>query len=117
DHLADTSPDSLNALDLRRVELACVLVREPKILLLDEPTAGLSPTESVAFARLVASLPGDLGVTVVLVEHDMAVVGEIADWVYVLDFGKIIAADTPGKIRRNRMVIDRYLGETRARSA
>ena len=69
------------------------------------------------FARLVASLREDLDVTVVLVEHDMTVVGEIADWVYVLDFGKIIAADSPGRVRRNRLVIDRYLGEVHAASA
>ena len=77
----------------------------------------LSPTESVDFARLVASLRDERGVTVVLVEHDMAVVGEIADWVYVLDFGKIIAVGTPAKIRRNRLVVERYLGEVDAASA
>jgi ABC-type branched-subunit amino acid transport system ATPase component len=116
-HLSGAEPGELSAADLRRVELACVLVREPKILLLDEPTAGLSPTESVELARLIASLRDDTGVTVLLVEHDMAVVGEIAEWVYVLDFGRVIASGTPRQVRRNRTVVERYLGASHARSA
>jgi branched-chain amino acid transport system ATP-binding protein len=117
EHIAGAAVSELNAVDLRRLELACVLVREPSILLLDEPTAGLSPTESVELARVVASLRDELGVTIVLVEHDMTVVGEIAEWVYVLDFGRVIASGTPPQIRRNRTVIDRYLGAAHARSA
>ena len=111
DHLADARPDELPTADLRRLELGCALIGEPSVLLLDEPTAGLDPGESAAIARLIARLRDDRKLTVLLVEHDMAVVGEIAEWVYVLDFGRVIAEGPPARIRRDPLVIDRYLGE------
>lgn len=110
-HLADAMPAQLSSADLRRVELASVVAREPKVLLLDEPTAGLDAEESSAIAQLVRSIRDERGRTVLLVEHDMAVVGAIADWVYVLDFGAVIAEGTPASIRRDPLVISRYLGE------
>jgi branched-chain amino acid transport system ATP-binding protein len=90
-----------------------LIVREPKVVLLDEPTAGLDPDESADLARLIAGLRDACGLTVLLVEHDMAVVGEIAEWVYVLDFGRVLAQGTPSGIRRDVDVIDRYLGTTK----
>jgi branched-chain amino acid transport system ATP-binding protein len=111
EHLADATPGELTSADLRRVEMGCVLVRGPKVLLLDEPTAGLDASESAEIAQLVRRVRDERKLTVLLVEHDMAVVGDIADWVFVLDFGRIIASDAPGAIRRNRLVINRYLGE------
>ncbi len=111
DHLGDARPDELPTADLRRLELGCALIGEPSVLLLDEPTAGLDPAESVAIARLVARLRDERSLTVLLVEHDMAVVGEIAEWVYVLDFGRVIAQGPPARIRRDPLVIHRYLGE------
>jgi branched-chain amino acid transport system ATP-binding protein len=121
-HLAEARPDELSSADLRRLEIGSVLVREPGVLLLDEPTAGLDPEESYAIAGLIADLRDERDLTVVLVEHDMAVVGAIADWTYVLDFGRVIADASPSDVRRDPLVVDRYLGEpgrevARARNA
>jgi ABC-type branched-subunit amino acid transport system ATPase component/ABC-type branched-subunit amino acid transport system permease subunit len=113
-HIADALPDQLSSADLRRLELASVLVREPSVVLLDEPTAGLDPEESNGIARLIARTRDEHGLTVVLVEHDMTVVGAIAEWVYVLDFGRVIAQGAPATIRRDPTVINRYLGTERS---
>jgi ABC-type branched-subunit amino acid transport system ATPase component/ABC-type branched-subunit amino acid transport system permease subunit len=110
-HLAEAMPDELSSADLRRLELGSVLAREPKVVLLDEPTAGLDPEESNAIARLIAGLRDERSLTVLLVEHDMAVVGAVAEWVYVLDFGRVIASGSPARIRRDPLVVSRYLGE------
>ncbi len=112
-HLADAVPDQLSSADLRRLELAAVLVRRPSVVLLDEPTAGLDPEESKAIAQLIDHVRTERGLTVLLVEHDMAVVGAIAEWVYVLDFGKVIAEGAPATIRSDPVVIARYLGTDR----
>lgn len=116
-HLEEARPDAMSSADLRRLELATVLVREPKVVLLDEPTAGLDPEESKAVADLIARLQAERGFTVLLVEHDMTVVGAVADWVYVLDFGSVIAQGTPADVRHNPLVIARYLGEPEKASA
>jgi branched-chain amino acid transport system permease protein len=110
-HVADAHPDELPTADLRRLELATVLVRGPSVVLLDEPTAGLDPEESGSMAGLIAEMRDAHGLTVLLVEHDMAVVGAVAEWVYVLDFGRVIAEGSPAAIRRDPLVISRYLGE------
>jgi len=86
-------------------------VREPDALLLDEPSAGLDTAESAELAELIARLRDETGMAVLLVEHDMAVVGRIAEWVYVLDFGELIASGTPSDVRADELVIARYLGE------
>jgi branched-chain amino acid transport system permease protein len=109
-HIADALPDQLSSADLRRLELASVLVREPKVVLLDEPTAGLDEEESSAIAEVVARVRDERALTVLLVEHDMTVVGAIAEWVYVLDFGRVIAEGAPAAIRKDPVVINRYLG-------
>ncbi len=94
----------------RRLEMARALANDPKIILLDEPTAGMNPNESVTMMRFIESLRDDLGITILLIEHDMRVVMGISEFIYVLDFGQLIAKGTPGEIQKNPQVIESYLG-------
>ena len=96
--------------DQRRLELARALACEPSLLLLDEPTAGMNPRETSEMTALIGRLRRDLGVTVLLIEHDMRVVMGISDRITVLDHGEWIAEGTPEEIRRNPRVIEAYLG-------
>jgi branched-chain amino acid transport system ATP-binding protein len=95
----------------KRVELARALAMRPKILLLDEPCAGMNLEETEDIARFVLDVNEEWNVTIILIEHDMGVVMDISDRVCVLDFGQKIAEDVPGKIRHNEHVIKAYLGE------
>jgi branched-chain amino acid transport system ATP-binding protein len=95
----------------KRVELARCLAMEPRLLLLDEPVAGMNAAERAEIAGLVRRLRGERELTVLLVEHDMGMVMEIADRVLVLDFGVPIAVGTPGEIQADERVIRAYLGE------
>jgi branched-chain amino acid transport system ATP-binding protein len=95
----------------KRVDLARALALEPKLLLLDEPVAGMSLEETEDIASVILDIKEQLGVTQILVEHDMAVVMSIADHVLVLDFGRVIARGTPSEVQANPDVIKAYLGE------
>ncbi|WP_251319240.1 ABC transporter ATP-binding protein [Flintibacter muris] len=94
----------------RRLEIARALATEPKLLLLDEPAAGMNPQETNELTAFIGRIRKDFGLTVFLIEHHMDLVMDISDRIYVLDFGKLIAQGTPEEIQNNKRVIDAYLG-------
>lgn len=103
---------SLSYGERRRLEIARGLATEPDVLLLDEPAAGTNPSEKLELASLIRRVRDDLGVTILLIEHDMKLVMSLAERLYVLNFGSVIAEGTPAEIRANPVVIEAYLGSS-----
>lgn len=95
----------------KRVELGRALAMEPELLLLDEPVAGMNLEETEDMARFILDIREELGIAMILVEHDMGLVMDIADRIMVLDFGEVIATGTPAEIQNDDNVIKAYLGE------
>lgn len=96
--------------DQRKLEIVRALATKPKLLFLDEPAAGMNPNESLELNRLIRRIHEEYDLTIVLIEHDMSVVMDICERIYVLEYGRLIAEGTPEEIQNNEAVIRAYLG-------
>ena len=94
----------------RRLEIVRALATEPKILFLDEPAAGMNPQETAELTQLIRKIKDEFNITIMLIEHDMSLVMEVTERIYVLEYGRLIAHGTPEEIRTNKRVIEAYLG-------
>ncbi len=115
--MADRPVNELAYGDVKRVELAIALASEPKLLLMDEPTAGMAPKERTALMQLTADIARAHGIGVLFTEHDMDSVFGHADRILVLVRGEIIATGTPDEVRSNQRVKQVYLGEAGSQAA
>ncbi|MDW8705184.1 ABC transporter ATP-binding protein [Streptococcus suis] len=107
---ADTLAKNLPYGQQRRLEIVRALATEPKILFLDEPAAGMNPQETAELTQLIRKIKEEFGITIILIEHDMSLVMEVTERIYVLEYGCLIAHGTPEEIRNNKRVIEAYLG-------
>jgi branched-chain amino acid transport system ATP-binding protein len=109
DAFKDSPADALSYGDQRRVEIARALATHPKLILLDEPTAGMNAAETARLGELILSLRAE-GLTVLVIEHDMTFISQVCDRVIVLNFGEVIASGTTEEVKTNPLVIEAYLG-------
>ena len=109
--LADAQAGSLPYGAQRRLEIMRALATSPKLLLLDEPAAGMNPSETAELTETIRRIRDEFNIAVLLIEHDMSLVMGICEGIAVLNFGRIIAKGTPDEIRNNPQVIEAYLGK------
>ncbi|MCO4521069.1 branched-chain amino acid ABC transporter, ATP-binding protein [Streptococcus infantarius subsp. infantarius] len=107
---AETLAKNLSYGQQRRLEIVRALATEPKILFLDEPAAGMNPQETAELTQLIRKIKEEFNITIMLIEHDMSLVMEVTERIYVLEYGSLIAHGTPDEIKNNQRVIEAYLG-------
>ncbi|MBD0383217.1 ABC transporter ATP-binding protein [Paenibacillus sedimenti] len=112
ERLLNEKANSLSYGAQRRLEIARALAAKPKVLLLDEPAAGMNPRETVQLTELIRSIQRELDISIILIEHDMKLVMDLSDHILVLDHGEKIAEGAPREIRSNPRVIEAYLGKS-----